>query len=355
MAWHIIHIFVLGWTSAYFFILGLRLLTPGRSRLLHIMGYIYLWWMANSLKDILLPLSDWNNVSVLRAIYLADGFSVLTIIALFMEILTPRWITLRRLLMLCVPMVFMNIGGIGIKSEWYLWVYTAYLVIITLYYIRIAVRKMTRYDIYLKTYYSNFEALDVSWLWKVFWLFVTMQVLWLFISIINLPWFDIVYYISTVVVWHITLLQIRRINYAQQSAIQQQMDDECNEQQAQALCTEAKEYHFAGKLEEMIADEQLYLNPDLSVADLVTRLGTNRTYISAYFTGVLNTTFYEYINQLRIRQGCLPLMSSHPEYTIESISELSGFKSLSTFRRAFTKEMGMSPLAYRQEQASQGE
>jgi AraC-like DNA-binding protein len=104
----------------------------------------------------------------------------------------------------------------------------------------------------------------------------------------------------------------------------------------------------------MITAEQLYLNPNLSVADLAMRLGTNRTYISAYFTGVLNTTFYEYINQLRIRQGCLPLMSSHPEYTVESISELSGFKSLSTFRRAFTKEIGISPMAYRQEQASQG-
>jgi len=62
---------------------------------------------------------------------------------------------------------------------------------------------------------------------------------------------------------------------------------------------------------------------------------------------VLNTTFYDYINSLRIEEQSLTLMREHPDYTLERIATESGFQSLSTFRRAFLKEKGVTPSEYR--------
>lgn len=77
-------------------------------------------------------------------------------------------------------------------------------------------------------------------------------------------------------------------------------------------------------------------------------IGTNRTYLSSYFNNKLNITFYDYINNLRIEKTGKQLLATYP-YTmnIDEIAERSGFNSTSTFRRAFFKNTGMTPLQYR--------
>lgn len=112
---------------------------------------------------------------------------------------------------------------------------------------------------------------------------------------------------------------------------------------------EDKKYAFAGTLESVIKQDRLYLNPTLSLKDLATRIGTNRTYLSDYITHVLGTTFYDYINSLRIEEQSLALMREHPDYTLERIATESGFQSLSTFRRAFQKLKGISPNSYKKQ------
>lgn len=95
-------------------------------------------------------------------------------------------------------------------------------------------------------------------------------------------------------------------------------------------------------------EQQLYLNPKLTIGDVANAIGTNRTYLSSYFNHQLNTTFYDYINNLRIEKASKKLLSVYP-YTmnIDEIAECSGFNSTSTFRRAFLKNTGMTPLQYR--------
>jgi AraC-like DNA-binding protein len=39
-------------------------------------------------------------------------------------------------------------------------------------------------------------------------------------------------------------------------------------------------------------------------------------------------------------------MKDHPEYTLEFVASESGFKSISTFRRAFIKLTGLNPSNY---------
>lgn len=91
---------------------------------------------------------------------------------------------------------------------------------------------------------------------------------------------------------------------------------------------------------------QLFCNPDLTLTDLARALGTNRTYISQWLA-TNNTTFYIYINGLRIRFAANLLAT-----TKESISQIqikSGFLSKTTFRKYFLEHYGCSPTEYRKQ------
>ena len=106
------------------------------------------------------------------------------------------------------------------------------------------------------------------------------------------------------------------------------------------------DFSFTGILEKQIEKECLYMKPDLSIADLSRLVATNRTYLSIYFKEVLHSSFYEYINRMRIFNACIPLMKSNSKLKIEAIAFESGFRSVTTFRRAFTKYVGTTPNKY---------
>lgn len=105
---------------------------------------------------------------------------------------------------------------------------------------------------------------------------------------------------------------------------------------------------IASNLDSCMADDKLYLNQKLTLQDVAVAIGTNRTYLSEYLNNVLQKTFYEYVNELRIKEAC-DLIDAQDEENRKSmleIAELSGFNSISTFNRSFAKIVGMTPSQY---------
>ena len=93
--------------------------------------------------------------------------------------------------------------------------------------------------------------------------------------------------------------------------------------------------------------EKVYLNPNLKVSDIAATIGTNRTYVSAYFNKETQCTFYDYVNRFRIEYACKQLDCTDDK--IVQIAEISGFNSAQAFIRVFTKIKGISPSKYRKE------
>ncbi|MBQ6688825.1 MAG: helix-turn-helix transcriptional regulator [Bacteroidales bacterium] len=76
-------------------------------------------------------------------------------------------------------------------------------------------------------------------------------------------------------------------------------------------------------------------------------VGTNRTYLSEYLNDSIGVTFYEYINEWRVKEACRIMDdASEKRRTMLEVAEMSGFNSGSTFNRSFSKVMGMTPSAY---------
>lgn len=98
-------------------------------------------------------------------------------------------------------------------------------------------------------------------------------------------------------------------------------------------------------------EDQLYLNPNLSLALLAKKVGSLQTTVSQAINQGLDKSFNLYINEFRI-QYAKNLLLSESRMNMELVAERSGFNSSSTFFAAFKKIAGQTPASYRASHAS---
>jgi AraC-like DNA-binding protein len=93
--------------------------------------------------------------------------------------------------------------------------------------------------------------------------------------------------------------------------------------------------------------QQLYLDPNLSLRDLADRLQTTDKKLSQLLNQHLATNFYDYINSFRIARFKEKMSTGlNEQLSIVGLAMDCGFRSKSSFYRAFRKEVGLSPTEY---------
>jgi AraC-like DNA-binding protein len=103
------------------------------------------------------------------------------------------------------------------------------------------------------------------------------------------------------------------------------------------------------RLEQLMAAESLYLDPDLELGTLVERLDVNPQTLSEVLGRVAGSRFYDYINGLRVARAKEMLLDpAHARESVLDIALASGFNSKSTFNKYFKQVVGRTPSAYRQ-------
>ena len=101
-------------------------------------------------------------------------------------------------------------------------------------------------------------------------------------------------------------------------------------------------------LEKYIIKDKNYLNPRLTLNECAKGIKSNEKYLSNYLNKVLNINFNTYLNNLRIEEAKVLLLSPKSEkYTIEAIAKMAGFNSKSSFNSVFKKYMNMTPSEYK--------
>ena len=85
-----------------------------------------------------------------------------------------------------------------------------------------------------------------------------------------------------------------------------------------------------------------YLNPDLSINDVVGVLFTNKVYISKAIYACTNRNFCQFVNYYRVRYA-MELFRSNPSLKVVEVSTRSGFNSAVSFNMAFRLFMGEKP------------
>ena len=97
---------------------------------------------------------------------------------------------------------------------------------------------------------------------------------------------------------------------------------------------------------QLMEQQQLYLNPNLKLADLATALGSNRSSISNCINSQRNCSFPQFVNAYRITH-VQELLRNQPNLKVAHVWMNAGFSSEASFYRIFKSATGTTPTDWR--------
>jgi AraC-like DNA-binding protein len=101
------------------------------------------------------------------------------------------------------------------------------------------------------------------------------------------------------------------------------------------------------QLKNLMETERLFIEPELTLTDLATRLDVHPNYLSQVINELEGVNFYDYINTLRVEEfKNLVLLPQNQKYTLLALAYDCGFNSKTAFNRFFKKATDLSPSEY---------
>lgn len=119
-----------------------------------------------------------------------------------------------------------------------------------------------------------------------------------------------------------------------------------SEPESESASESGLSYETFLRMEQIIMERQLFLNPRLNRDDLLRIAGINKNDFGTLIqnhAGASNLN--NYLNRLRVEYS-VRLIKENKNFSIEAISRDAGFNSRATFYRAFYKQFGMTPTEY---------
>lgn len=111
--------------------------------------------------------------------------------------------------------------------------------------------------------------------------------------------------------------------------------------------TQADLQTIHNNLKEVMQNEKLFKNPELTLADLAQKINTHANTLSQVINSIEQKTFYDYINLQRIEEfKKVVLLTQNQKFTLLSLAFECGFNSKTSFNRNFKKATDLSPTEY---------
>jgi len=227
--------------------------------------------------------------------------------------------------------------------------YAFFLTIIAFF---ITIKETLAYKHLVKNEYSDYEMLEINWLWQFIFTMLPIALLWgaelVRIILGGMGISNIV-----LVTWGLVIVFIYFISYKafRNPNLFEGVSDRPEKEGNQPL--ENKEPRNLGtSCEQLKADMEAYkyyLNQDLTIYDLAKEVGISSRLISTCINKNFGCNFSEWVNNYRVEEALSLLKSpNHKHLSIEGIGLDSGFKSRSAMYTAFKKKTGEAPGNFRQ-------
>ena len=338
--------FAHGLSTAFFLYFGINLVFfRGSSRPLQVLGYLFCLWAVQDLKDLLLYVDSVSESYYYSTLLLSFDMWAVPFCALFLlEILYPGFFSLKRVVQFELPLVLLTAGFATTGASAFYVGRVIYMALFCLVVVLFIVSKVRNYNRFMRENYSYTERVNVRWLINSMIILALCLLLWLYTCTNISHLGDLVYYTSSTILWAVVLYYSLRQEWIPAlSENDSAPEDEPVEPLRNGMSL------IGQRLEEYIREKELFLNAKLSLNDLATEMGTNRSYLSNCLNNELGVTFYDYINSFRLERAKALLGDATFEGSIEETALLSGFNSVSTFRRSFQKKYGCTPSQYRKQ------
>jgi AraC-like DNA-binding protein len=123
--------------------------------------------------------------------------------------------------------------------------------------------------------------------------------------------------------------------------------DNKNIKYVKSSLSEASAIAIHQKLNQIMEENKLYKNPELSLSELAEKLDVNPNTLSQVINSLEQKNFYDYVNAWRIQEFKQAVnIVSNQKFTLLALALECGFNSKSSFNRNFKKIAGISPSEY---------
>ena len=302
----------------------------------------HVWWLLFYVYS-----NDFNSVFCL-VVAVIDYLALLTSIAgMLFAMLQDRKRHIWPLVVAMLPYAVLLSMNVAFPDSYFLYLAIVYLVLLFVIFSIYMVFAIRQYGHWLRDNYADLEHKEV---WVSHVLIILILILFTFDGItgVSIAFSYLVQFVGLLLfcflLWRVeTLPQLETLSMEQPSQQSQQP------QQSLAIPSNIEQL-----LTEHCVNTKLYLRHDLTLLQLAQAIGTNRLYLSQYFSRQ-SITYNAYINDLRISY----FMSLYHEKTAagqpivaQQLASASGYRSYSTFSLAFKQRMGQSVTAWLHSQST---
>ncbi len=317
----------------------------GQNGLVRFLYRVMVFWSFILLKDIIYLAEGFGTDARIHRITAAVDMLCVPVFAVFLfEVVKPGWANAFKVSAMLLPTavgigIFVATDSAGVFRGLVL-----YSNIIAAGFAILVLRSVHNFNKYIKMNYSYTEQISIYWLRTVVVLLLLVLLLWSVVSFLDSQLGKSIYYLSLISVFTYIYVHTMRHHVVSMPNTLHLFTSGTDDNETPAAIPGSEQ--MAAKLAWSMDDRRMFLNPMLTLREVATAIGTNRTYLSAYLNQKLQTNFYDYVNAYRVKEA-EKLLVTERNLKIEEIAKRCGFNSLSTFLRSFNKINGITPAKFR--------
>lgn len=331
--------FIYGLCVMFDFMMAWIFIRKNKELLSKLVALLMLVLGAQYLKDLFF-LSPYRNIDIFswHIMSATDMVAVPLYAFILVELCRPTTLTLRSMIIQELTFAVPVILFVATRNYVFYYIAVAWAAIYGFGYATWTIFTIPKYHALLKERFSYDENINLNWLKIILGSFAVILSLWIIDCLIVNIGIESIYMLGSLIIWMFICYFI----YRHESVIEELSESGARDASNPA---NADMSEIGRCIITLFRDEKIFLNPNLKLSDIATALGTNRTYVSAFFNKEAGCTFYDYVNRLRVDFACALLVNSKESLNI--IAEKSGFNSPQSFIRVFNKIKGVSPTQFR--------
>ena len=322
------------WTAAFFGIVALG----------------HLWYLPGTMMADGDAATLWMLIGALLDCMLTMPLALVVMLCMLQDRKRPLWIAW----LITAPLIILSAVSVGMRSYALVQWMQGYFLLMAVGFTAYMVRQVRQYGRWLRDNYADLEHKEV---WQsLLVLAVIMFLLVYFVTGYGSITYEYIIQVSGLLLighllWRVETLQDLNLPISSENIVVADatpIDDSdamdtmiATEETEEADASLSVRNNIGPLLRQHCEEPQLYLQYDLSLTQLATLIGVNRSYLSKHFA-LQGITYNAYINDLRIRHFvslCQERAAAHQPVSVQQLSLESGFRSYSTFNGAFKQVM----------------
>jgi len=235
-------------------------------------------------------------------------------------------------------------------DNWYNWAWSASLMI----YLLLSIRYYRQYVVFSWFEFSFADAASFKWLRNFLYAFAVLTILLLsehltglFIDLLYVrSWY---YFFAFAIITYYMAISayaakpIIKLNFEPALLLSYQ-DPMLLEHPVTIAEDQSWMAEWQAKIEMLMDDQKVYLEPELTLTELARKAGTNASLLSKVINKTYGLNFSDYVNRYRVNEVIrLRELPAYQHFTLLAVAYDAGFNSKSTFNRAFKKVTGVIP------------